>query len=304
MSKGKVNYKMGQNLEPIANAVTSMNQSSTKKDKPTEMAQKIKAISTDATATEGNVLNGQTFYSGGSKKTGSMPNKGAWTGRIGVNGKITIPAGYHNGSGYVDQSITSRGSITPAVSATRTNPMYVRVPQGYYGTNASSGYPETSVTLSQMRSAGLCLQSELTSMTQDRDSWKNVANSRVNCTKGSFKGSTHVNLSLPIGLNNFIVMETSSYIIYISYSVYDLATKGIRLFITGARSYGRYSDVYDLNYKSIPLDTDYTYKNETSEIIVDSYLYGNIHVVPNSRVDFELWTFSDSYFYNYSIYTF
>ena len=112
MAIGKVNYKTGHNLEPIASAITSMNQSSTKKDKPVAMAQKIKAISTDATAVEGNVLNGQTFYSGGSKKTGNMPNRGAWTGRIGVNGKIAIPAGYHNGSGYVDQVIPTKGSQT------------------------------------------------------------------------------------------------------------------------------------------------------------------------------------------------
>ena len=195
MAIGKVNYKMGQNLEPIANAVTSMNQSSTKKDKPTEMAQKIKAISTDATATEGNVLNGQTFYSGGSKKTGSMPNKGAWTGRIGVNGKITIPAGYHNGSGYVDQSITSRGSITPAVSVTGTNPMYVRMNQGAYFTNASSGYPETSVTLTQLRGAGMALQSELTAMTNDRNNWKNTANSKVDLQRGTHSSSSPVVLS-------------------------------------------------------------------------------------------------------------
>ena len=44
MAIGKVNYKTGQNLEPIASAITSMNQSSTKKDKPIEMAQKIKEI--------------------------------------------------------------------------------------------------------------------------------------------------------------------------------------------------------------------------------------------------------------------
>ena len=33
-----------------------------------------------------------------------MPNQGAWTNTPTGNGKVTIPAGYHNGSGYVDTS--------------------------------------------------------------------------------------------------------------------------------------------------------------------------------------------------------
>ena len=178
MAKGSIRYKTGQNLEPVSSAIIAMGQQASKKDKPEILGQKIKAISTDATALEGNVLNGQTFYAGGTKKTGNMANRGAWTGRIGVNGKIAIPAGYHNGQGYVDQSITAKGSITPAVSVTGNNPMYVRMSQGAYFTNASSGYPETSVTLAQLRGAGLALQSELTAMTNDRNNWMNVANSR------------------------------------------------------------------------------------------------------------------------------
>jgi len=181
LAKGNVSYKNGQNLEPIAQAITSMGQSANKKDKPDVLANKIKAISTDATGVESEMLAGKTFYAGGNKKTGSMANRGAWTGRIGVNGKVTIPEGYHNGQGYVDQSITVKGSITPAISVTGNNPMYVRIPQGAYFTNASSGYPETSITLAQLRGAGMALQSELTAMTTDRDNWKNVANSKLSC---------------------------------------------------------------------------------------------------------------------------
>ena len=117
MAIGKVNYKTGQNLEPIANAITSMNQSSTKKDKPVEMAKKIKAISTDATAVEGNVLNGQTFYSGGSKKTGSMVNNGAVSSSLNAGGSYTIPKGYHDGSGKVTaNSLASQTAATANVS--------------------------------------------------------------------------------------------------------------------------------------------------------------------------------------------
>lgn len=37
----------------------------------------------------------------GSLITGTMANKGAWTGATTGNGNVVIPAGYHNGSGYV-----------------------------------------------------------------------------------------------------------------------------------------------------------------------------------------------------------
>ena len=112
MAKGKVTYKTGQNLEPIAQAITSMGQSANKKDKPDVLANKIKAISSDATGVESEMLSGKTFYAVGQKKTGSMVNRGAWTNRLGINSKIVIPQGYHNGQGYIDQSIPTKGAQT------------------------------------------------------------------------------------------------------------------------------------------------------------------------------------------------
>ena len=63
--------------------------------------------SDECTATKGNVLAGKTAVTSDSDDeavAGTMPNKGTWTSRIGVNGKAVIPAGYHNGTGYVDQA--------------------------------------------------------------------------------------------------------------------------------------------------------------------------------------------------------
>ena len=110
MAIGRVDYKKSTNLEPVASAITSMGQEASKKDKPEVLGEKIKNISTDATAVETKVLQGETFYAGGNRKTGSMPNRGAWTNRLGINGKIAIPAGYHNGSGYIDQVIPTKGA--------------------------------------------------------------------------------------------------------------------------------------------------------------------------------------------------
>lgn len=73
---------------------------------------------TSATATARHILSGQTAWVNGSKVTGSIANRAGWTGRIGVNGKVMIPEGHHNGQGYVDQSIPTMGgqTITPGAS--------------------------------------------------------------------------------------------------------------------------------------------------------------------------------------------
>ena len=53
-------------------------------------------------AAAADVLSGKTFSSAALENaTGSMPNRGAWTGATTGNGNVAIPAGYHNGQGYV-----------------------------------------------------------------------------------------------------------------------------------------------------------------------------------------------------------
>lgn len=65
----------------IAAAITDMNQSASETETFSQLAAKIKSISNDANASEGQVLSGRTFYQGGQKRTGTMPNYS--------NGKIT-----------------------------------------------------------------------------------------------------------------------------------------------------------------------------------------------------------------------
>lgn len=87
--------------------------------------------SDDCTATKSQVLEGYkaiTKDSDDDAELGTMPNKGTWTNRIGVNGKAIIPAGYHNGSGYVDQAITNRGAWGTSIGVNGN----ITIPEGYH----------------------------------------------------------------------------------------------------------------------------------------------------------------------------
>jgi hypothetical protein len=66
------------------------------------------------------VLAGDTFSNDNDTGLiGTMPNKGAVTQALAINGAYTIPAGYHNGLGVVNQSITTKAAATfnPSTSA-------------------------------------------------------------------------------------------------------------------------------------------------------------------------------------------
>ncbi len=69
----------------------------------------------EATATAAEVLSGKTFGAGGEVKTGSMPNQGGKTLEITEKGTpVTIPAGYHDGSGKAKIASTEEAKLIPA----------------------------------------------------------------------------------------------------------------------------------------------------------------------------------------------
>lgn len=158
------------------------------------------ASQTPANATAQQILSGQTAYVNGNKITGTMPNRGASNISLPINGDVVIPEGYHNGQGRVTQSLVTQGAYTNAVNSTGNNPAYIRIPQGYYGTNTGAGYPEIVYPLDMARGSGFALQSEVDqwynnyngmvgerdqwirnyqAMEVDRNNWMNVANSKI-----------------------------------------------------------------------------------------------------------------------------
>ena len=107
------------------------------------------------TATQGEVLSGKTFSSSnGIRLSGTMTNRGAWTGTGTPSGNnqtnVTIPAGYHNGSGYVTckgQTSYSAG-YTAGVNATKAS--RVTIWTGSVRNNVSvnlSGYSWVYITV-------------------------------------------------------------------------------------------------------------------------------------------------------------
>ncbi|MDR2024012.1 MAG: hypothetical protein LBQ71_12415 [Hungatella sp.] len=67
------------------------------------------------TATDSQVLNGQTYYNADAKtkRTGSMANRGAISANLNAGESYTVPTGFHNGSGKVTaNSLASQTSAT------------------------------------------------------------------------------------------------------------------------------------------------------------------------------------------------
>ena len=69
----------------------------------------------DATAATGDILSGQTAYARGAKITGAMPNVGRFIGSIAtIAGSVTIPNGYHDGSGSVTIDEDEQAKMIPS----------------------------------------------------------------------------------------------------------------------------------------------------------------------------------------------
>jgi len=110
----------------IVDAINTMGRTVTIANTHAELATAIKDISDDADALVGDTLAPKTFYQGGTKKTGTMPDRGNVNMTLDVQGEeYIIPAGKHGGTGKVTATFPNliaenvkRGVIAGGVTGT------------------------------------------------------------------------------------------------------------------------------------------------------------------------------------------
>lgn len=98
---GELFQSVSSGKDTVASAITDMGQAASGDDSFVTLAGKVRDISDDANAGVGDVLATKTFYQGGAKRTGTMPNRGAVVITPGT-AQQAIAAGYHPGTGYVE----------------------------------------------------------------------------------------------------------------------------------------------------------------------------------------------------------
>lgn len=103
-------------------------------------------------AEAGDVLAGKTFSNKKSNAlTGTMPNNGAWSAQTFGSGAVTIPAGYHNGSGTVSGSASYNSGYTNGWNSGYTNAGFQlavnTVLRSYGGTEPYPGNGNQNYTL-------------------------------------------------------------------------------------------------------------------------------------------------------------
>lgn len=144
------------------------------------------------TAADSQVLNGQTYYNtdAKTKRTGTQINRGAWTGSVGMNGSVTVPAGFHNGGGVVSgPAVTQRGAWAGSVGRNGR----VTVPEGYHN---GAGYVNGPAVT-------------------ERGAWAtNIGiNGRATIPEGYHNGSGYVGQSLPVQGWNYVTPGTSNQVV-------------------------------------------------------------------------------------------
>lgn len=97
--------------------------------------------STDATASEAEILTGKTAYARGAKLTGTMPNRGAVSGSLSAKAEsYEIPMGFHDGSGSVSIDADEQAKL---IGANIKSGVTILGVEGTYGGEEVTAQPKT-----------------------------------------------------------------------------------------------------------------------------------------------------------------
>ena len=203
----------------VANAITGKGISTSASATFQTMATNIGNIqvgidTSGATAVASDILSGKTAGVKGSIITGTMKNNGAVSQSLAINGTYTIPVGYHNGSGKVTQSITTKAAATytpgdsaqtiaagqylsgvQTISAVPTETKTVTAGTSATTVNRTSGKYMTSVTVNPTPSQTKSVTMTSSPMTITPDSGKLLSSVTVSASLGKKYASGTVSLS-------------------------------------------------------------------------------------------------------------
>ena len=150
-----------------------------------ELQAELDALKAKGNAAKGDILENKTAVVKGTEITGTMKNNGAWTGATTGKGNVTIPAGFHNGSGYISgdgaydagynkgfeeggNSVVSSGSILTAMSQPWANKEEYKtaVVSASFGASLFSG--KATLTTNNTYMSGVYQYSYLTYTAQEK----------------------------------------------------------------------------------------------------------------------------------------
>lgn len=228
---------------PLANAITTMGQTTLSSATYSQMATNILNISDDADAVVGNVLTGKTFYQGGSKKTGTMVNNTTVSGTIG---------GLNSSNPTVPVRVGTNQNVSTQTVDGVTRLCY-KSPQGYYDGNGYVGVAQADVASTIGLTAGKIVSG---------NTILGVSGSAVLSLKGTVNWTTagqffDINLGFTPKNINIVISANNGVYDYIYESNYDYYT-----------NYNKYISSFTSNPSSVSISSSfYNIGDETNENI-------------------------------------
>ena len=217
-----------------------------------------------ATAADGDVLSGKTYWKDGAKRTGTMANQGAETSALNCGGSYTIPAGYHNGSGKV--TANSLASQT-GVDSGKTAAAAAQILTGYQAWVKGSKITGSMANQGAKTSALNCGGSYTIPAGYHNGSGKVTANSLASQTSAT-AAAGNILSGKTAWVNGTKITGTLAVQSAISFSAAALSSSSIRISwkksIKGSVAGCFYSDKYIWNPGSEPRNTEvYWSRNES-----------------------------------------